>query len=66
MHENIVYPIPFHAKHVIYTPQPMVDEDMWYHAVLGYPKCPLIGRYNKGEYQIGDIVLHLQFALVYN
>ena len=34
--------------------------------MLGYPKCPLIGRYNKGDYQIGDIVKHLEFKLNFN
>lgn len=28
--------------------------------------CPLIGRYNKGEYKIGDVVQHLEFICEYD
>lgn len=52
---------PLHrdCPHLIYTPEPFADVDQWLHPLLGYPMCPLIGRYNKGEYRIGEIVLHL-------
>lgn len=47
-------------------PEPYSDSDHWYHPLLGYPMCPLIGRYNKGEYRIGDVVLHLEFKCTYH
>jgi hypothetical protein len=33
---------------------------------LGYPNCPMIGRYNRGEYKIGDTLLHADFKCSFN
>jgi hypothetical protein len=27
--------------------------------------CPLIGRYNQGDYAIGEVCLHLEFVCAY-
>ena len=42
------WPIPPNAFHCIYTPELLNNSDNAFHQVLGYPICPLIGRYNKG------------------
>lgn len=47
--------------HIVYDPEEILSPPNYFHPILGYPSCPLIGRYNKGEYRIGEVVLHLEF-----
>ena len=44
---------------VSYEPYMVDNGESIMNPFLGYPNCPLIGRYNKGEYRIAETVCHL-------
>ena len=61
MQKELIWQLPPNCLHCVYTPEPHNNTDHCLHPILGYPVCPLVGRYSKGEYKIPDVMLFVEF-----
>ena len=46
---------------ISFDPLPTDHSEIFLNPFLGYPICPIIGRYNRGEYKIGETLMQVEF-----
>ena len=66
---ELEWPLPQKKEGPLYlsfTPKPVNLSDNFVNPFLGYPTSPIIGRYNRGEYRIGETLFQLEFKCLYN
>lgn len=63
------WPLPLKKQFptsIVFAPDPVDESDLFVNPFLGYTNCPLIGRYNRGEYRIGETLFQIGFKCHYN
>jgi hypothetical protein len=48
-----------HPLSITFKPNLIDKSEYFLNPFLGYPICPIIGRYNRGEYRIGETLMHV-------